>query len=68
MLSLPSLNSLGCDITNGDEEISTITPGMNSTLVSEVLHQLSNETGREVDYILLYKMAMLGNRHLKESL
>lgn len=66
-LSQPTLNSLGCDITQSNPEFSMITSDLNTALLQNVFTLLSQETGKEVDYNLLYKMAIVGNQHLEES-
>ncbi len=67
MLSQANLNSSGYNLTQCKNEFSTITKSMNTTLLYNVFSVLGNETGKEVDYNLLYKMAMAGNQYLEDS-
>ncbi len=67
MLSLNNLNSSGCNLKKCTNKFSTITKNMNTTLLNNVFSALSNETGKEIDFNLLYKMAMVGNQYLEDS-
>jgi len=68
---LESVSSLGGDLSNcnfiNNDGLNTVTSEENTQLIRNVFSLLSQEIEADIDYNLLYQMAILGNQNLKQS-